>query len=148
MTPFDDLESIFYILVWIIFGHKQPLLKDHRIAMGSMVEPFSEWFGGNEEHNLADYRVAKLKTNFLTNYSEIQTVHPTWLPLLPLLNKYHKLLHGRQVVLLQRKKGGLGVKLEALDKDTIDAFDEVLGYFTQTLEVEMANNSSQLHFDV
>jgi hypothetical protein len=143
MTPFDDLESIFYILAWNIFGHKQPLLKDHRLAMRRIEGPLSNWFGETKKLLLADTDVANMKKFFFLNYSEIKTVREAWLPLLPLLNLYHKVLHEREIVLLQREEEGRGVDLETLSKDAIDAFDKILGYFTQTLEsVEMANNGS------
>jgi hypothetical protein len=140
MTPFDDLESIFYILAWIIFGHKQPILKDHRLALDSMEGTLSEWFGKNENYFSATKDVAKAKRDFLTHYSEIQTVREAWYPLLPLLNMYYKLLHERQMVLLQRKKEA-HMGLETSREDIIDTFDKVLWYFTLTLEsVEMASS--------
>jgi hypothetical protein len=138
ITPFDDLESIFYILFWIVFGHKQPLLQVNRVNVASMGRPLSKWFGGND-HSSANDDVAESKYYFLKNHSEIQTVRDAWVPLLPLLNMYYKLLHERQIVMLQYKNEGLHVDLETSCKGVIEAFDNVLGYFTETLErLEMA----------
>jgi len=51
IQPCDDLESLFYVLMWIFGGHKQLPITRAKVDMVSLPPALRQWEDSPDEHN-------------------------------------------------------------------------------------------------
>jgi hypothetical protein len=91
MTPMDDLESIFYLLCWIMAGHTGTVLKPHALKHKSLPYELQTMLSAG-----TDKSIARHKYSFMDRRAFRLTLQTPFASFLPLMQKYHGLLatHG------------------------------------------------------
>jgi hypothetical protein len=122
MTPMDDLESIFYLLCWIMACHTGTVLKPHALKHKSLPYDLQTMLSAS-----TDKAMAQEKYSFIDRRAFRLTLQTPFESFLPLMQKYHCLLatHG------EIYSSGQGVTVIAPP----DIKEVVLAGFKQVLEL-------------